>query len=150
MTRRSGTFQSVSRRSQDRDSTLAPAMQRETIMQSHTSAFDAARPNRAGYRDVSIDAVREVRGKVRLVDVREPHELVSEGFVAGAEHVPLATVEAAASNWNKDDEIILICRSGNRSGRAAEQLVRRGFHRVMNMTGGILAWAAAGYPIARM
>lgn len=118
-------------------------------MQSVTSPFEEARPNRAGYRDLTPQAARRARGKARLVDVREASELAADGFIPGAEHVPLGSVEAQAVGWNKDDEIILICRSGNRSGRAAELLVRRGFHRVMNMSGGMLAYTAAGLPVAR-
>lgn len=101
------------------------------------------------YRDITPQAARDAIGKARIVDVREPFELASDGFIAGAEHVPMGAVDAKAALWNKDQEIILVCRSGNRSGRVAEMLARRGFHRVMNMVGGMLAYAAAGLPIAR-
>jgi rhodanese-related sulfurtransferase len=118
-------------------------------MQTMTTPYEAARPNRAGYRDVTPEEARAAIGKVRVVDVREPGELASDGFIAGVEHIPMGQVEAACPAWNKDDEIVVICRSGNRSGRVAEMLTRRGFHRVMNMVGGMLAYTAAGLPVAR-
>ena len=99
------------------------------------------------YRDVDVAHVDAARGKVRIVDVREPDELLGElGHIDGVEPVPLATVERAASAWDKDAEIVLVCRSGGRSGRAAAALAAMGFRRVMNMTGGMLAWNDAKLP----
>ena len=81
---------------------------------------DRARPNAAGYRDVDAASVAAALGKVRLVDVREPHELVGDlGHIEGVENVPLAAVASAAKAWDKDEEIVLVCRSGGRSARAA-------------------------------
>jgi glyoxylase-like metal-dependent hydrolase (beta-lactamase superfamily II) len=53
--------------------------------------------------------------------------------------VPLATLGACAASWRKDEEILLVCRSGARSGRAAQALVAAGFQKVMNLAGGMLA-----------
>lgn len=115
-----------------------------------TSPFETGHPTRAGYRDVTPAATHAARGRVRLIDVREPHEYTGElGHIAGAELVPLATVASQAHAWDKNAEIILICRSGARSGRAAEALVAAGFRRVMNMAGGMLAYNAAHLPVER-
>lgn len=106
-----------------------------------SALYERALPARGGYRDISPQAAYEARGKVRLIDVREPHEFTGElGHLPGAELVPVANVLAAASGWDKDAELILICRSGARSGRVAESLVAAGFHRVMNMAGGMLSY----------
>ena len=113
------------------------------------SPYDEARPNAAGYRDLSVAAAYHARERARLVDVREASELATDGWIPGVEHVPLAALDVHAGGWNKHDDIILVCRSGARSGRAAGLLVRRGFRRVMNMTGGMLAYTAAGLPVAR-
>ena len=108
-------------------------------------------PHGGGTWTESVDRVSAyVRDHVRLIDVREPHEYVGElGHIAGAALVPLATVAAAATAWDRDADIILICRSGARSGRAAEALVTAGFRRVMNMAGGMLAYNAAQLPVER-
>ncbi len=112
--------------------------------------YEKATPHALGYREAPVETVVPLRGKVRMVDVREPDEFVGElGHIEGAELVPLATVETAATKWNKDAELVLVCRSGGRSGRAAEALVRMGFSRVVNMTGGMLAVQAAKLPSVR-
>ena len=87
---------------------------------------------------------------VTIVDVREPHELTGElGHIPGAEHVPLASVESAARTWDREQEIVLVCRSGARSGRAAAALSSAGFARAMNMVGGMRAWNEAKLPVER-
>jgi rhodanese-related sulfurtransferase len=81
--------------------------------------------------------------------VREPNEFHDElAHIEGAELVPLATVAAAARRWRTDETIVVVCRSGRRSEQAARMLVLAGFDRVMNMVGGMLAWNAAGLPVA--
>jgi rhodanese-related sulfurtransferase len=112
--------------------------------------YGRARANPAGHHDVDPVSVARVVRKVRLVDVREPEELVGElGHVAGVDNVPLAIVEAASRAWDKDQELVLVCRSGSRSGRAAAYLASIGFKRVMNMVGGMLSWNAAKLPVER-
>lgn len=104
----------------------------------------------AGYRDISPQALFAARGEVRMIDVREPDEYAGElGHLPGAELVPLASVGARAASWDRDAELVLICRSGGRSSRAAEDLVRAGFHHVMNLAGGMLAYHAARLPVER-
>ncbi len=106
--------------------------------------------NPAGHKDVAVTNVSLPPAGYRLIDVREPSEFTGElGHIAGATLVPLATVTARASEWSKTEEILLVCRSGGRSGQAAQALTRMGFGKVMNMTGGMLAWNAAGLPVER-
>jgi rhodanese-related sulfurtransferase len=115
-----------------------------------TSPYDHGHKTKAGYRDVTPAETYAARGAVRLVDVREPHEFNDQlGHIPGAELVPLATVAAQARGWDAGADIILVCRSGGRSGRAAETLVGAGFRRVMNMTGGMIAYNAAHLPVER-
>ena len=52
----------------------------------------------------------------------------------------------AARGWDPAAPVVLVCRSGARSGNAAAQLVAAGFTRVMNMAGGMMAYRAAGLP----
>ena len=100
-------------------------------------------------KHATTNQVNELRGKVRIIDVREPSEWTGElGHVAEAELIPLATVGNAATSWDKSAPIVCICRSGGRSGRAAELLVSMGFQDVTNMTGGMMAWSQARLPVA--
>jgi sulfur-carrier protein adenylyltransferase/sulfurtransferase len=110
--------------------------------------YDSAASTRAGYRDVTPAALHAARGRVRIVDVREPDELVGElGHIGGVDPIPLGVLAARAATWNRDADIVLVCRSGGRSARAAEILVAAGFRRVMNLAGGMLAYRAVGLPV---
>lgn len=97
-----------------------------------------------GIPEVDIAWVSENTGSFRLVDVRQPEEYTGElGHIAGAELVPLATLDVGAAQWKRDEPIVVLCRSGGRSGRAARVLENLGFSRVASMAGGMLAWRAA-------
>ena len=79
-----------------------------------------------------------------FLDVREPYEY--EEFNLNAQLIPLGTVMTAAMTEladNKDDEIIIHCRSGKRSGDAQRILIAMGFTNVRNVEGGVLAWKHA-------
>jgi len=79
--------------------------------------------------------------KVNLVDVREPHE--NAEFNIGGVLLPLGkiqTMQTETIDDLKDQEVIVYCRSGNRSGQAALVLEQIGFTNVINVTGGMLAW----------
>ncbi len=107
-------------------------------------------PNPAGYRDITPQQLASASAKPRLVDVREPHEYTGElGHVEGAELVPMNTAVEAAKSWDRDADVVLICRSGGRSGKVASALTSMGFAGLMNMAGGMLAWNAASLPVTR-
>lgn len=103
-----------------------------------------------GIPEVTPEWVAANPGAARLVDVREPHELSSElGHVPGVELVPLAAVEGVAAAWARDRAVVLICRSGGRSGKAALQLEALGFRDVASLRGGMIAWNERKLPIER-
>ncbi len=117
---------------------------------SRSELFQQGTQHPAGYREITVQQLAAAASKPRLIDVREPHEYTGDlGHIAGAELVPLATVGAAAAAWDRDADVVLICRSGNRSGRAAAALVSMGFKGLINLSGGMLAWGAAGLPVTR-
>lgn len=97
---------------------------------------------------VDVDTVRAVQDNpnVFLLDVREPDEYAS-GHIAGITLIPMGEVAARLSELPKDKEIIITCRTGNRSGQVADFLREQGFTNVHNMEGGIVAWEEAGYPV---
>jgi sulfur-carrier protein adenylyltransferase/sulfurtransferase len=77
---------------------------------------------------------------VRLIDVREPHELeISQ--LSGAHLIPLGQLASRLSELDSAEEIVLFCKAGTRSARALELLLSAGFRRVKNLKGGINAWA---------
>ncbi|RKO61373.1 rhodanese-like domain-containing protein [Caldibacillus debilis] len=76
--------------------------------------------------------------KINIIDVRETEEM-AEGKIPGAVNIPLSILEFRLHELDQTKEYILVCRSGGRSGLAAELLASRGF-RVINMRGGMQAW----------
>jgi rhodanese-related sulfurtransferase len=76
--------------------------------------------------------------KLNLIDVREDDE-VAAGKIPGAVHIALGTVPDRMNELDKSKEYIMVCRSGGRSGNASQFLEAQGF-KVINMTGGMLAW----------
>jgi len=85
------------------------------------------------------------RGSV-LLDVREDDEWIAS-HAPDAVHVPVARVGEAASRF-AGQQVLTVCRSGARSGRAAKTLAAAGVD-VRNVAGGMSAWAAAGLPVVR-
>ena len=83
-----------------------------------------------------------------LVDVREYPEFAG-GHVSGAQLLPLAELERRAGELPRDREIVTVCRSGRRSADAAGKLERLGFPHVGQLSGGVMAWEAAGLPLER-
>ena len=82
-----------------------------------------------------------------LVDVRTPGEYEHDGHIAGSRLLPLNVFMQRVNELPQDRPIVCVCRSGNRSQAAAEQLVALGFEDVANLSGGMFGWRRAGLPI---
>jgi rhodanese-related sulfurtransferase len=95
--------------------------------------------------DVPEISVQDLPADAVILDVREAEEWAA-GHVDGATHVPLGEVPQRLGELPDADPLYVICRSGNRSGRAVAWLGRQGFETV-NVSGGMRAWAAAGRPM---
>ena len=95
-------------------------------------------------QNISVQEVKERLDKgeeLNLIDVREPHE--NADFNIGGILYPLGQIQAMMVDELedlKDKEVILYCRSGNRSGQAAMILDMLGFTDTKNLVGGMLAW----------
>ena len=85
-------------------------------------------------------AARLGHDHLRLLDVREPHELEISAL-PGAVNIPLGTLAARLSELDSAQEMVVFCKSGTRSARALELLASAGFRKVKNLQGGINAWA---------
>lgn len=75
-----------------------------------------------------------------LIDVREPHEY-QICRIPGSKLIPLGDVPKRMHELNSADEIVVHCRSGQRSAQAVEFLMKAGFRKIHNLKGGVLAWA---------
>ncbi len=80
--------------------------------------------------------------KINLIDVREQFEY--DEFNLGGELIPLGTLPGKLEDLEtlKDEEVIVHCRSGARSGTAKMFLTQSGFTNVRNLIGGVLDWQA--------
>lgn len=78
-----------------------------------------------------------------MVDCREQDEW-DRGHAVGAVHIPLADIPARIGEFPEvDGTLPIMCRSGNRSGRAVQWLITQGYD-VVNAEGGMLSWQEAG------
>lgn len=90
------------------------------------------------------------RAELAVVDVRAAHEFHGPlGRVPGAVLVPLPELEGRVGELPAGRPLLLVCRSGARSGRACELLARFGIGPVLNLAGGMIAWSRAGLPVER-
>jgi len=94
-------------------------------------------------QDIDVSELRDKleRGdRFVFIDVREPYEY--EEFNLGAHLIPLGSLPDNLENLQpyRDEEIILHCKSGGRSGHAKLMMESAGFTRVRNLTGGVLEW----------
>ena len=105
--------------------------------------FDHVEGSAGMNRDISASdlALRLKNGeKIRLIDVREPHELAISSL-PGAVNIPLGQLAGRLSELDSAQQLVLFCKTGSRSTRALELLVSAGLKKVKNLQGGINAWA---------
>lgn len=92
------------------------------------------------------EARRRQQAGALIVDVREPEEWRT-GHIPGAVHVPLGELSARLGEFDPEQEMILVCRSGNRSAHATMLLQQAGFRQVYNLAGGLIAWGRQQLPL---
>jgi rhodanese-related sulfurtransferase len=80
-----------------------------------------------------------------VIDVREPEEIAIAKF-PNAVHVPMGEVPSRVTELDPDKETVVVCHHGIRSAQVAMYLARMGFERVLNLSGGIDAWALEADP----
>ena len=95
-------------------------------------------------QNISVDELKsrmDAGEKINLIDVREPFE--NADFNIGGKLVPLGKIMSMQTDEIedlKDEEVIVYCRSGNRSGQACMFLETMGFSNTKNLQGGMMAW----------
>lgn len=86
-------------------------------------------------------------GQITLVDVRSAAEFSQLGHIAGARLLPLIVLGQRTAELPRNEPIICICHSGQRSQIACEILHQQGFSQVFNLMGGMVAWAHHALPL---
>jgi len=87
--------------------------------------------------------VKEKHPNMRVIDVRGMNEIAS-GTVSGAEAVPLHTLPVRLNEFNQNEKLVFICRSGARSAQACMFLQQQGYDNVYNLRGGMMGWMQSG------
>lgn len=103
-----------------------------------------------GYGDVSVEDAKtliESRPNLIILDVRTQEEY-DDGHIEGALLIPVSELEDRLDEISKNSEILVYCRTGNRSSNAVNILTKNGFTKIFHMVDGITAWIKAGYATA--
>lgn len=96
-------------------------------------------------REISVAEASAMRDAgAFILDVRQPEEW-NEVHIPGATLIPLGELASRVSEIPADQEIVVVCRSGNRSQQGRDILLSAGFENVTSMAGGVNQWSAAGF-----
>lgn len=94
------------------------------------------------------EAADIMKGNALMMDVRSAAEIEELAYdVKNIKNIPLDSLETRLSEIPKDKQVILVCRTDNRSGKAFELLKAKGFENMAVMKGGIQVWKDAGFPV---
>jgi rhodanese-related sulfurtransferase len=83
---------------------------------------------------------------IQLVDIRTPAE-VAQAAIPNSVHIPMHLLPLRMGELPRDRDVVLYCRSGARSYHACSYLAQQGLDNVINLRGGIIAWARHGFEI---
>ena len=100
------------------------------------------------YTEIDVSELAHVLANqnVMLVDVRNNDEVL-HGIIEGAMHIQLALLPLEYTKLSKADTVVFYCHSGIRSAHAADFVASKGIKGI-NLIGGVVAWAKAGYPLS--
>ena len=96
--------------------------------------------------EISVaDALAKKNAGAFILDVRQQDEW-NDFHIAGSTLIPLDQLPSRLRELPKNQEVVVVCRTGHRSTQGRDILLNAGFTQVMSMTGGLMQWKAAGYP----
>ena len=103
------------------------------------------------YGDVTVEEAKsliESNSSLIIVDVRTREEYDS-GHIEGAILIPVSELENHLDELSKEEELLIYCRTGNRSSNSVNILIANGYTKIFHLKDGITAWIQAGYPTVR-
>ena len=103
------------------------------------------------YGDVTVEQALELIEKnplLVILDVRTIQEF-EDGHVEGATNMPVDDLEQRLEELGRNEEMLVYCRTGNRSTRAVQILRENGFNKIYHMADGIVGWERAGLPVVK-
>jgi rhodanese-related sulfurtransferase len=126
----------------------APASASAPAVATSAPAAAVNAPAAALPAEISVaDAAAKRDAGAFILDVRQPDEW-NAVHIPGATLIPLDQLAARVNEVPKDQEVVVVCRSGNRSKQGRDILKNAGFTQVTSMAGGMNQWSAAGLPTA--
>lgn len=97
-------------------------------------------------REISVSQASAKReAGAFILDVRQPEEW-NQSHIPGATLIPLGELASRVNEVPRDQQVVVVCHSGNRSAQGRDILLSAGFTQVTSMAGGLTQWEAAGYP----
>ena len=105
----------------------------------------------AEYGNLTVDEAKsliESKPDLVILDVRTPSEY-EDGHIKDAINIPVDELEGRLGELDPGDELLVYCRTGNRSTRAVRLLEENGFTKILHMDGGVVAWGEAGYSLVQ-
>ena len=108
-------------------------------------------PSESEYGDVTIEeaiALMEEKPDLMILDVRTVSEYEA-GHIEGAINIPVGDLGVRLDELSKEEEILVYCRTGNRSGTAMEIMDNAGFTKLYHMYQGISVWTQEGHPVVQ-
>lgn len=100
------------------------------------------------FQRVGPEQVKElITQGAKVIDVREPKEQVQDGRLADSELVPLNSFLSSPKQYLNQDNVVFICKVGQRSAIACEMAAAVGLSQLYNLDGGIEAWKKTGLPV---
>jgi rhodanese-related sulfurtransferase len=97
--------------------------------------------------ELSVDEAYELyQDGTFFLDVRTQEEW-DDFHAPNSTHIPLDQLERRINELPQNEEIVVVCRSGNRSQTGRDILLNNGYSQVTSMAGGLIDWSASGYPI---
>ncbi|MCB0974618.1 MAG: rhodanese-like domain-containing protein [Actinobacteria bacterium] len=91
-------------------------------------------------RNHPVNDYKTAKGKNgQIIDVRTPDE-VRSGMLPGAKNIPVGELGSRLGEIDKERPVLVVCRSGARSSRAAKMLSKAGYPDVINLSGGMMAY----------
>lgn len=103
------------------------------------------------YGDLTVEEAKsliESNSSIVIVDVRTREEYDS-GHIEGAVLIPVSELEDRLNELSKEDELLIYCRTGNRSTNSVNILKANGYTKIFHLKDGITAWIQAGYPTVK-
>lgn len=98
-------------------------------------------------RNIDSDTAKEYYdNKIEFLDIREKHEF-DQARIPGSTLLPMSQINARFQEIPKDKEVVVYCRTGNRSASLLGQLVQMGYTNLMNLEKGIVDWHQKQYPV---